>query len=254
MRSLAFIATLVATSASAGEICLKAPYDAAQSTAQNELSSLYTDINASLTRFPSLSDTLSSRSPDLCFSDQGDAALGYLDVDRNRIYLRRALPRDLQIGVLLHEIRHLDQLRLGACPSDDLAMAEYARATFALEADASAISLLIAWDLKQQGDPGVWSALSAWDTQSDIADRFAAEMNASRGIDIAVATAFDQWYASDLRRAQYYVLTCSEYLDRQDASKALPQYQLLPGDFYAGLCRLPDGRNYPCSEPADPLR
>ena len=163
-------------------------------------------------------------------------------------------PNLMQIGVLLHEIRHLDQLRLGACPSDDLAMEEYARATFALEADASAISLLIAWDLKERGDPGVWSALSAWDSQSDIAARFAGEMATSGDAEIAVSTAFDQWYASDLRREQYYIMTCSAYLDRQDASKALPQYQLLPGDFYAGLCRLPDGRDYPCSEPADPLQ
>jgi hypothetical protein len=79
-------------------------------------------------------------------------------------------------------------------------------------------------------------------------------MAASGDIEVAVSGAFDQWYASDFRRSKYYIATCSEYLDRQDAEHALPQYQILSPDFYSDLCRLPNGLGYDCSEPEHMLR
>lgn len=254
MRSLALLLCFLVTSAIAGETCIETPPSNAQADAQSALAHLYSDATLALESFPSLLETLIIRSPGLCYASRLDGAHGYLDADRNRIYVSPELPRDMQMGVLLHEIRHLDQLWIGACPSDDLAMTDYARATFAMEADASAISLLIAWHLKDAGDPGVWSALSAWETQTDIADRFAAEMAATGNIETAVAAAFDQWYMSDLRRSQYYLSTCSAYLDRQDATHALPQYQALSPDFYADLCKLPGGAVYECTEPDHALR
>lgn len=249
MRFLLVFLVALADFAAAQETCIEAPYDIAQEAPQRELVALYAEISTAWVRFPSLAETMEARKPQLCLASRMDGAHGSFDVDRNRIYISEDLESDMKLGVLLHEIRHLNQFSIGACPSDDLAMEEYALATFALEADASAISLLIAWDMKEQGNARAWSALSAWDTQSDIADRFAEEMEASGSVEAAVSAAFDQWFTSESRRESYYQSVCSGYLDRQDASKSLPRYQLIPADFYAELCRLPDGTSYQCSEP-----
>ena len=180
-----------------------------------------------------------------------DNAHGYFDIEQNRIYLSDEIPFPLQVGILIHEIRHLEQSALGICPSDDLAMQEYARATFALEADASVVSLLVAWDMKENGNSGPWLALSAWPTQSDIAATFASELHTSGDVSLAATASFDQWYLSDSRREDYYIASCSDYLDRQDESKLLPRYQLVPAEFLSDLCRLPDGSPYQCSLPGD---
>ncbi|MBT8410374.1 MAG: hypothetical protein KJP02_01080, partial [Octadecabacter sp.] len=57
------------------------------------------------------------------------------------------------------------------------------------------------------------------------------------------------WYMSDDRLNDYYIASCSDFLDRQDASKLLPRYQLVPDDFLDDLCRLPDGSRYRCLPP-----
>ncbi len=219
------------------------------SDAQGALVGIYKEVTLALERFPSLLAAMEERSPELCFSTQMDNALGYLDIEQNRIYLSKQIPTAMQVGVLLHEIRHLEQLAIGVCPSDELAMKEYARATFALEADASVVSLLVAWDMKENGNKGPWLALSSWPTQSDIASRFASEMLVANDVASATSVAFDQWYLSEARRESYYIAACSDFLDRQDASKELPRYQLVPADFFDDLCRLPDGTSYQCSPP-----
>ncbi len=249
MRLLLVLLVVLPGLAAAQESCIEAPYDSADGVAQSELAALYAEASTALVRFPSLAETVEVQMPQLCISTQMDGAYGYLDVERNRIYVSAELYNDMKLGALLHEIRHLNQLAIGVCPSDDLAMAEYAQATFALEADASAISLLVAWDMKGQGNARAWTALSAWPTQSDIAARFAAEMEATGSAEGAVSAAFDQWFASELRHDLYYRSVCSGYLDRQEASKALPRYQLIPTDFYSKLCKLPDGTRYQCNEP-----
>lgn len=246
MKFMIVVLSLLAASAAQSESCIDAPYDDPDGTEEAILASLYSEISSSFVRFPSLAESIEARQPQLCLSSQMDGAHAYLDVDRNRIYVSEDLSDDMKLGVLLHEIRHLQQLEVGACPTDDLSMKEYVLASFATEADASAISLLIAWDMKEQGNEQAWTALSAWPTQSDIANRFASEMTASGNVAAAVTAAFDQWFASEIRRDLYYRAVCSDYLDRQDASKALPSYQHIPTDFFAQLCRLPDGTRYPC--------
>src|SRR6056297_3006501 len=254
MRSPAIILLLLATSAEADETCIERSLTATVGDIEQSLSELYSRGILALERAPSLLKTISTRSPKLCYASQLDGAHGYFDVESNRIYISNALSKDMQVGVFLHEARHLDQIEIGVCPTDDLAMKEYAQAAFALEADASAISLMISWDLKKQGDSSVWDALSSWESQSDIATRFAEEMNASDDYGAAVSVAFDQWYASEFRRDQYYLSTCSESLDRKDTTHALPRYLLLPTDFYEELCRLPNGLEYQCSAPENAIR
>lgn len=249
MRALPILLVALATFANADEYCIDAPYLKAVTEGQSNLVAVYEEIAPALDRFPSLRQALEEMAPELCTSNHLDDAQAYLDVEKNRIVISQGLPKGMQIGVLLHEIRHLGQLFIGSCPSDNLAMAEYARATFALEADASAISLLVAWDMKENGNDSAWIALSSWASQSDIALSFANEMNNTGDVATAVSTAFDQWYTSRTRREQYYFASCSDYLDRQDASHALPRYLLIPEEFFENLCRLPDGSSYQCAQP-----
>lgn len=249
MRSLASLFFVLPTFTEAMEVCIDVPDIGANPNEPAGLVQVYEEVAAGLERFPSLLTALEEQSPKLCLSSKMDNAHGYLDIELNRIYLSDQLPMAMQVGVLLHEIRHLEQSALGICPSDDLAMAEYARSIFALEADASAVSLLVAWDMKENGNDGPWSALSEWPAQSDIAAKFASEMMASGDVPSAASDAFEQWYMSEVRREDYYIASCSDFLDRQDASKLLPRYQLVPTDFLDDLCRLPDGSRYQCSPP-----
>ena len=249
MRSLASLFFVLPTFTEAMEVCIDIPDIGANPNEPAGLVQVYEEVAAGLERFPSLLTALEEQSPKLCLSSKMDNAHGYLDIELNRIYLSDQLPMAMQVGVLLHEIRHLEQSALGICPSDDLAMAEYARSIFALEADASAVSLLVAWDMKENGNDGPWSALSEWPAQSDIAAKFASEMMASGDVPSAASDAFEQWYMSEVRREDYYIASCSDFLDRQDASKLLPRYQLVPTDFLDDLCRLPDGSRYQCSPP-----
>lgn len=247
MRLWLILFLLLPVPAVAGEDCLKAPYRSANTDAETRLLEIYEKAGPALERFPSLGEAMEDLSPDLCFMAWPDNAHAFLDPDALRIYISPDLSEAMQVGVLMHEIRHLDQIAVGACPSDDLAMRQYALATFALEADASAVSLLVAWDMMENGYAGPWEALSAWESQSDIAARFSEQMIATGDAARAVSAAFDQWYESDVRLKAYYLAACSDYLDRQDANKAIPRYQLLPNDFFDDLCRLPDGTGYPCT-------
>jgi hypothetical protein len=238
-----------ASFAHATETCIEYPYNLAAAEDQNGLLAMYQDITPALDNFPSLANALDSAAPDLCFSSVMDNALAYLDFDQNRIVISEGLSKGMRNGVFLHELRHLEQFVRGSCPSDDLAIKENARATFAMEADASAISLLVAWDMKENGDDHVWAALSSWPSQTDIAKSFANEMADTGDAALAVTAAFDQWYASSSRVERYYAASCSDYLDRQDASHKLPLYQLVPDEFLEDLCILPDGSSYECSFP-----
>ena len=249
MRSLALLFFVLPTFTEAMEICVDVADIGTDANAPAGLVEVYEEVAVGLERFPSLLTVLQEQSPKLCISSNMDNAHGYLDIEQNRIYLSDQIPMAMQVGVLFHEIRHLEQSALGICPSDDLAMAEYARATFALEADASVVSLLVAWDLKESGNDGPWLALSAWPTQSDIAAKFASEMRASGDVSSAASAAFDQWYMSEFRREEYYIASCSDFLDRQDANKLLLRYQLVPAEFLDDLCRLPGGSRYQCSLP-----
>ena len=237
------------TQALAAMHCLEPPYLSDGTAKQNELAEIHSEIVPVLNRYPSLDEALAAILPDFCLSSQKDDAYAFLDVENNRIVISEGLDSAMKIGVLLHELRHLWQFAHDACPSDAMGMKDYARAVFAIEADASAISLLMAWEMKDRGQGAVWGALAAWPTQSDIAARFAETMTASGNMKMAVISAFRQWYVSPTRRATYYASSCGQYLDRQDANHALPRYEPIPDGFFDRLCKLPDGTDYDCTVP-----
>lgn len=254
MKHAAVALILSASVAAAQPSCLSPPYDADPEGPKAELARLAGDLAPALAAFPSIAEAFEAAAPDLCVAEQLDGAEGYFDPDANRIVLRRGNPPGLNLAVLLHELRHVEQAARGFCPSTDLAMKENARASWAAEADASTVTLIMAWALREKGRPEAWDALLSWPPQSDITARFGQVMQETGDVETAAAGAFDQWYASAERREAYYIASCSEYLDRLEDAAAPPGYSDLPDDFFARLCILPGGVPFDCAEPDLPRR
>lgn len=248
MRFLALVCLLLVPGpAVADRACVVWPWSDADP--EPALAGLVAWLEPTLGDAPSVAAALEGLAPALCVARRIDGAEGYLDVARREIVLDGGAASGLQRGILLHELRHLDQLARGFCPGNALSLHDAARATYALEADASAVSLMLAWQRRQAGDAAAWEALAGWPQQADIAARFAGAMAAGADLPDAVAAAFAQWYARPDRRQSYYLASCSDYLDREDRGHLPRGTDTLPGDFLTRLCLLPDGGPYPCVEP-----
>ncbi len=231
--------------------CLRAPWTATVTEDQRTIRALLDSLGHAFDRHPSLAEGMEQMRPTFCLDDPNVETQGYMIVERGLIVLTRGLPEGLQRGILLHELRHLDQVARSMCPAPSLSMRENARATFAIEADASAVSLHVAWDLKEMGDPAPWEALAGWPSQADVAARYAQVMEQTGDGPAATAAAFRQWYDGADRVERYYVASCSDYLDRQDRTRALPATGTVDPGYFTTLCRLPSGTPYPCEEPEE---
>lgn len=243
----AFIWSLFASPVLAEETCHTYPFD----TPQPEMQAFLDAATPALERFPGYRAALAAQRPTVCVEDGPLDARGFLDVEGNRIVISSRLAVEEQAVIFLHELRHLQQIGEGFCPASTLSMEENARAVFALEADAMAVTTLVAWTLRENGLSTPWQALTDWPLYGDIPIAFQQAIDRGANETVASAAAFYQWYASEWRRESYYIAACSDYLDRQNATNALPQYQLLPPEFLETLCRLPNGTSYPCVEPQD---
>jgi hypothetical protein len=232
-----------------GSLCLAAPYVTAETPAQTALAGLVERLLVVRGAYPTLFTSLDVERPTICLFEGSVGARGYFDLGENVIALHAELSEGQKLAVLIHELRHLDQAQRGLCPADNLAMEEVARATFAMEADASAVTAHMAFEMQEAGDGAVWQALRRFENYSDIAVAYAATRSQSGSVARALGAAFEQWYASDWRRERYYVATCSDYLDRIDDAHLLPSYGLLDDAYFDALCRLPDGTPYGCDPP-----
>lgn len=234
--------------------CLAPPFDAPASDRQREVQALVAWLRGALGPFDGLGRVLEETPPEICLSGRLFGMQGYFDAEARRIVLREDLAPSLMRAVAIHELRHVEQLRLGACPSEELSMQATARVVMAMEADASAVSLVVAWSLREAGDGSVWGALADWSSHADLARVFEAEMADSGDVGQATARAFGAWYDNAWLRESYYLSACSGYLDGQDERHALPRYGSVDDAFFADLCQLPGGGGYPCREPDRPLR
>ena len=230
----------------AAAVCLEYDRNTQLTEPQKLAARLLADLGEMLPVLPWILDDYHSSQPEICIDDRPISARGYLDVERNLIGLKSTLNYDEMLVILIHELQHLRQFESGYCPSNDVSMQANARAVFAIEADAMANTALIAWAFRQQGNDRLWGVMSNWEKYSDIAEKFEAEIISSSDLGKAAAAAFQQWYNSEWRKDSYYISSCSDYLDRLDASKLLPSYKTLPGDYLEQLCKLPDGQPYPC--------
>ncbi|SDJ58045.1 DUF6782 family putative metallopeptidase [Aliiruegeria lutimaris] len=250
--AMASCAMLAAQGANGQEVeCLSYPYDQAESVRDSRIRELLLWLRVSVDQSSDLLRALDTVRPEICLADYVFGAEGFFDVYDGKIVIDGTLSKGMMQAVLIHELRHIHQVRIGVCPGPMLSMHETARVTLAMEADASAVSLQLAWDLKQSGNPDTWNALAAWPTHSDIADAFEKEMDASENVARATAQAFAQWYISDWRREEYYLAACSDYLDIQDATHALPKYGLASPEMFDRICTLPTGENYNCVIPTE---
>jgi hypothetical protein len=182
----------------------------------------------------------------ICEDDNQLESSGYYDYDYHIIGLLRAASLSKQTLILVHELRHLDQISRGYYHSLDYDIDEMVRLTFAVEADANAIMTLFAWRMKQLGFVGPWITLKNTEKYSDIPNRFEAEMKNGSNEIAATRAAFIQWYQSDWRATSYYRTARTGYLDLLDETKRLRRYYKLPADYLDGLCLLPAGENYGC--------
>ena len=233
----------------AADLCLRPPYQSTTTDAQRELRSLVTEIEALAPGEDPLLGALRARGTALCVEDRPSVARGSYEVDSNLIALRASLDAGAKLLILIHELRHLDQYGRGFCPSTDYDMSEMARFTFMVEADAQAIATYYAWQLAEAGHPGAWEAVRAMPEYADVAASFERAVAEGAAPDIAVAAAFDRWFASPWRVETYRFSACAAYLDRLDATKRLRSYDQLPQDYFETLCRLPDGTPYRCEAP-----
>lgn len=226
--------------------CISAPY---QGAASPEIASLAARLTNAVSTHPSLAAVLSEHGPTLCLSDELVEVQAYYDPMSDKVVLRSDLASDFQLAILLHELRHLEQYHSGLFPGLQLSMTAFRDARLAMEADAAAVSLHIAWQLRLAGDDGPWQSLAAWPTHDDLADRYAREMTETGdGIQAAAAT-FAQWYDDAERRSIYAHASYAAYLDAMGRGNSVTGIEELDADFVERLCRLPDGRSYPCTLP-----
>jgi hypothetical protein len=229
----------------AAEVCIYAPY----TTEAGEVTALGRQLAKVLPAFPSLAQSLKTRAPALCIDDSLYEEQGFFEPKANRIVLRAGLDPDMQLAILLHELRHLEQYARGDCPTIALTLSDYMRLRLALEADAAAVGVYAAWKLQQSGIPGPLEQLQSWPTHDDIVTRFKAEIEATGDEVAATSAAFAQWFESDDRRGIYAFAICSNYLDALDTGKMPPGKQTVADDIATRLCVLPDGQAYGCSLP-----
>ncbi|MBF9035565.1 hypothetical protein HKCCE2091_15060 [Rhodobacterales bacterium HKCCE2091] len=232
-----------------GLTCLAPPYDAPATDRERRIADVVAELGALLSPYDSMSATLGDGAPEVCLADRLYGVQGYYETDIHRVVLSASLPRAMMLAVAIHELRHVHQASIGICPTSDLSMAATAEMTLAMEADASATSLVIAWRLQGDGRQDIWTALRGWRSHTTLADAFEAEMERSGDLAAAAAAAFTAWFDQDWLRDSYYIAACSAYLDRQDETHALPRYGALSDDYLDALCRLPSGRDYGCETP-----
>ena len=248
MRGAAILLLEFCCGAAQAETCIEWPW-----TDDGLPPAIAMAAEAVLEASPALSEVAGSEKPPLCVTEGPAEAHGTFDRESKAISLASGLTAGEASVILIHELRHLEQATREVCPSPDLSMRDYARAVFALEADAMAVAALVTWRMRDVDGGSAIDAFSALEFSADIAAAFEAEMSRS-GDDIqAAAAAFAAWYGSEDRRERYYVSTCEAYLaDREDRKVTNGALSLDPASL-RDLCVLPDGRPYPCEEPAQPL-
>jgi hypothetical protein len=236
---------LASTPAIAAQTCLESPW----SDGADDLHRLAGRALRVVADYPSLHRALEAEAPVLCLDDTLVEEQGYFAPKTRSIVLRQGLDPDMQLAVLMHELRHLEQFSRDICPAVELTLVDYVRTRQALEADAAAIGLLVAWDLRAAGDPAPWEALAHWPTHDDLATRFGAEMAASGDAAKATAATYAAWFDDSERREIYAFVSCVNYLDTLDRTKVEPGKAAVDASFVADLCRLPDGQPYECALP-----
>ncbi len=216
---------------------------------QPALAALQTALDQVDGIYPNLTDAFHAAVKAVCIAEPPVGAQGFFEPDTRHMVLAADLPVGLQQAVFFHELRHAQQFAIDACPVPGLSMREHAEVIFAMEADASVATVVIADALRANGDPAMWNALANWPLQADILAAYATARAAGQDVALAASAAFDQWYANETRKDLYYVDSCLRFLEEQEREHRLPSYGTVDPAFFGRLCRLPDGTEYVCAPP-----
>ncbi len=195
-----------------------------------------------------LMKTATSTGIAFCIENRADGARGYYDYRYNIIAVRESLEFYQKVAIVLHELRHVEQVNRGFRQTLKYSMNEMVRMTYAVEADVQAFSVLIAWRLKDKGLLDLWDTLLTFKRYVDIAKTFEQEMLRTDDELQATRQAFRQWYNSPWRKKNYHNGCCMGYLDMLDETNLIESYELLPHNYFDKLCVFPDGRNYGCHD------
>lgn len=143
------------------------------------------------------------------------SAHGAYDDESNVVMLGSGGSFDRQITTLAHELRHAQQFKNGVqlnaltdVPKD------YLHSQWTIEADANVASCLVAWDLKQQGNPGPMQAFAQENGHITKPFEAAAEKGGIEN-NLAQKEAFRAWFTDMGIRDAYE----SNYLRNFDRRK-----------------------------------
>jgi hypothetical protein len=174
--------------------------------------------------------------------------------------VRANLTRGGKIAFLAHELAHVPQHPAYSdnryFPPADLILLRRVR-----EAAAEAVSIRIAWELREVGEGAAWEAKLAA-AYGDMAREFRATVASAyltgaelTGADLTGATraAFDRWFEAPWRRDAYDQMTLA-HLARisQDRLGLVPPRYALSHDFLADIAWI-GGRNFLTETGARPL-
>ncbi|WP_163272871.1 ImmA/IrrE family metallo-endopeptidase [Chelativorans alearense] len=197
---------------------------------------------------------ISSSGVSVCQDPLSFACRGYFEPEGNIIAVAPGLTEGQKVIILAHELRHLDQHERGYPLSLKYDLREYVRQTFALEADAQAFAVLVAWSLREYGNDEPWTAAVGFEEFSDIAKVFEEAVRAENSPGEVMRLTFKSWYSSPWRLEKYCLSAAGDYLDQLEVRKAIGRYEELPPDRFNTLCEMPDSSNYGCDSTVEIAR
>lgn len=193
-----------------------------------------------------LVSTIQRSNTGVCLEEMNNGALGYYDYSLNIISLKDTGNVYEQAIVLAHELRHVDLAFRGYSRSINYDVYEMARLNAASEADAQAITVWFAWQMKEFGNPELWNTISELVDYADIAASFSDVMKNQGVVTEALRVAFIQWYKSSSRVNGYETYATENYLSVLKDTDRLQSYRLLPRNYFYSFCLLPSGVTYKC--------
>jgi len=188
--------------------------------------------------------TLEQLGTAMCLNDSRLARPAAYGETTNMLTVKSSLDPSWKLLYALNEARHAVQQTQGMLGSVNTTLEESARIAFALEADATATTVLAAWRLRQKGDGELWQHLVRDMNYNDLAAVFSQNMAQNKDEMTATRAVFDAWYgkASRIEAEFQNVLARERSQERWPVSR--PYFEKLPPNFFDRLGELGDGRNY----------
>ena len=225
------------------EGCLRAGANDRGSQERAGLSRLFAILSQSPTGRAALHEA-ELRDVQVCI-DNRTKFLAYYFANLQVVGVSAELPEGGKIAFLAHELAHIPQHPAYSdnryFPAEDLLLLRRVR-----EAAAEAVSVRIAWELRQAGYAFAWEEKLA-SSYRDIAEVFetvAAEAADDADMRRAMRRAFDRWFEAPWRRKVYDAMT-AQHLQRisRDALGLVPSRYTLSHEFLQGIGWL-DGENF----------